>query len=295
MNIRSKCLTIALLALSFLKINAQYKIPEWITYASILISDEKNNPIGSGFICDDSSSLYIVTASHVLCDIHNPEIILHHPIIYIDYYFSDPANSTPNRIVIFLKKLYELNLVKFDKKNDACVLKIATKKGEAEFKNSYSFDFLSFVASMPSNNKHIQSVSLRNNCLPFANVRPFYDIFSVGFPVSLGLLQTGQYNYNTPLYTKGIVSGKYFDKKTIIVDAPAFPGNSGGPVFTVDVDKLKIFLIGIVIQYIPFDQDLYKQMFKLPDHSPSPNPVNSGYTVVLSVDHIKTIVEEFNK
>ncbi len=59
------------------------------------------------------------------------------------------------------------------------------------------------------------------------------DIFLYGYPSSLGLKQSPQFDYNKPLLRKGIIASVNKTQGTIILDCPVYYGNSGGPVVQV--------------------------------------------------------------
>ena len=93
------------------------------------------------------------------------------------------------------------------------------------------------------------------------NIKLFKDvliantIYLFGYPTSLGMKKIPQIDPLRPLLRFGILAGTNPNKKTIILDCPSYPGNSGGPVIEVEQVNLtqkKFRVIGVVSQFIPF-------------------------------------------
>jgi Trypsin-like peptidase domain len=81
------------------------------------------------------------------------------------------------------------------------------------------------------------------------------EVYVFGFPTSIGLKNVPQIDQLRPLLRKGIVAGRNETLKTIIIDCPVFPGNSGGPVMEMDGSLFdrKFRVVGVAIQFVPFD------------------------------------------
>jgi hypothetical protein len=116
------------------------------------------------------------------------------------------------------------------------------------------------------------------------------DVFIAGYPTSLGIREyIDFFDTDRPVIRKGIVSHINYKKQHIIIDCFVFAGNSGGPVFqSIDQPDARESLIGLVSKYVP-----YRQTYVIPNENiRQVNYINSGYTVVVSMDHvIKTILE----
>jgi hypothetical protein len=85
------------------------------------------------------------------------------------------------------------------------------------------------------------------------------------------------------------VAGTNPARKTIILDCPSYPGNSGGPVLEVekiDPINLRFHVIGVVIQFVPFAET----MVNLKSDSKSLAISNSGYTVAVSMDPVLELI-----
>jgi len=93
---------------------------------------------------------------------------------------------------------------------------------------------------------------------------------------------------------KGIVAGKNLDTKTFLLDCPAYPGNSGGPIIAVGKDDNGFEsrrIIGIVTQYIPYLEPQLNQSMQFKEFDLS----NSGLSVGIPIESIDEIIEELKK
>jgi len=114
------------------------------------------------------------------------------------------------------------------------------------------------------------------------------DVMLFGYPHSLALQQLRQLDPDRPLLRKGIVAGKNPDTKSIILDCPVYFGNSGGPVLEIDRQGLggeRLFIIGVVDQYVPFVQLAGAQTFAMQIES------NSGYSIITPMDFVLELTQ----
>lgn len=84
-----------------------------------------------------------------------------------------------------------------------------------------------------------------------------------------------------------------YKRQHLIIDCFVFPGNSGGPVIQVSDsdDDAKDTLIGLVSRYIP-----YRQVQVIPiENITNTNYINSGYALIVSMDHVIESIVEFSK
>lgn len=119
---------------------------------------------------------------------------------------------------------------------------------------------------------------------PLADVQVGADVYIAGYPITLGSNNYHDvFDMDRPVLRKGIISHVNYKRKHIIIDCMVFSGNSGGPVFEVDKDgDSQKKLIGLVSKYIP-----YRQRYVIPNESIEHiNYVNSGYALVVSMDHV---------
>lgn len=102
------------------------------------------------------------------------------------------------------------------------------------------------------------------------NIKKGMDIYYLGFPLDFG----SSYGSN-PMLRKGIVALKESKDNFFYIDATVAPGNSGGPVFTVQNDIPKF--LGLVSSFKPFFRG--GQYF------------HAGIGVVYPVDWVKELLE----
>ena len=89
-----------------------------------------------------------------------------------------------------------------------------------------------------------------------------------------------------------IVAGTNDQTKTIILDCPAYGGNSGGPVLEVGQEHSgarKFRPIGLVSQFVP----AIGRWVNEPDGYTNTNVYNSGYTVATPMDFVLELVGQF--
>jgi hypothetical protein len=85
------------------------------------------------------------------------------------------------------------------------------------------------------------------------------------------------------LLRKGIVAGVSLSKQSIIIDCPAYQGNSGGPVVQVEHPNLNTtiyHIIGVAVAFVPFEEQWENKTLRYSHVSIS----NSGYTLVEPID-----------
>jgi hypothetical protein len=90
-----------------------------------------------------------------------------------------------------------------------------------------------------------------------------------------------------PLLRKGIVAGLNPAKKSIVVDCPSYPGNSGGPVLQIErqLTTSKFEIIGVVIEYVPFVEAVEVA------RTPGAALANSGYSIVAPMDFVLELIK----
>lgn len=122
-------------------------------------------------------------------------------------------------------------------------------------------------------------------------------VYALGFPMNL----VGD-SVKAPICRLGCISrvaDAFVNPKTAatyLVDAQAFPGNSGGPIVSrpeyISIEgtpqNTNANLIGILSAYIPYRETLYSRQT---GHNRMIQEENSGLTIVHPVDRIKEVVE----
>ena len=96
-----------------------------------------------------------------------------------------------------------------------------------------------------------------------------------------------------PLLRRGIVAGKNQAAQTIIVDCPAYYGNSGGPVCHVELDGMRteFTIIGIVSQFVPFVEQWENKTHRYSNMELS----NSGYSIITPIDAMFDLIKKYEK
>jgi hypothetical protein len=119
------------------------------------------------------------------------------------------------------------------------------------------------------------------------------DIYLFGYPRSIGLAPMPQLDLTRPLMRKGIIAGINGGRRTIILDCPSYPGNSGGPVVIREGPQphgsslvFNFYLIGVVAEFVPFEETWQNRPFGYENHTIS----NSGYSVVEPIDFVIELV-----
>lgn len=265
---------------------AQWDIPTDNLSLPVLISFKNNSSdYGSGFLASDSLSLYLVTAKHVLFTM--PQNTLKGDTIEVLKYSITDSGETRFRFKASLKNLLLDKNLRFHKTQDIAVALFARKQSRDDRKVGLKFKpgiqiiekgEAPIIATDMGYFKRISDVLISNEVIIF------------GFPRSLGIKDIPQIEYDKPLLRKGIVAGINRSKGTIILDCPAYPGNSGGPVLQIDkVDfrKTSFRVIGIISEYVPF-----AQLQKSPQGQTNINVSNSGYSVVTPIDAFLDMLAE---
>jgi len=240
-----------------------------------------NIEFGTGFVVRDSTEsgdfLYLFTAKHVLGKVDSQgKFNLKDSTLHISFR-NDIYSENLNTLVINIKSMLDSNLIRFDDEKDISIMLLGKLVD-----NDLKFP----VAAQPDlrlapTQKGIATIPI-NYIANIRDLRLGSDVFITGYPKTIGIIKSPQYDYSKPLLRKGLISGIYNKKGTIILDIPAYGGNSGGPVFALDVISRKMKLIGMLIQFIPFVSN-------------SSDYDNSNYAVALSADYIEPLINTFRK
>ncbi|MBD3341775.1 MAG: hypothetical protein GF353_21910 [Candidatus Lokiarchaeota archaeon] len=237
----------------------------------------------TGIYIRDSLNVYFVTAKHVLFDTS------------VDTLWSNKAKlSSPPEEDIFQGDLMEFSLdlkflisqaeIKYHKKHDVATIrmgglsknlkKVGLTKGvklTGEIIPKSGFPALDIRFT-----KLYKDILVGNN------------VYVIGYPSALGFQESPQFDYKRPLLRKGSIAGKFDKAKTVILDCPVYYGNSGSPVIQVtEVFGAKSYeVIGVIIQFIPFDEAWTNRKILPPRTFSS----NSGYSVVEPIDAILEVI-----
>jgi hypothetical protein len=245
-----------------------------------------DNSSGSGFFLYNASAVYLVTAKHVLFkDKPKQEVTLQNPDplelrsanATLVCYSKDPSDPTQNVFTLDLSALGMAGNIKRHPLQDVVVVKMGTPNGQT-------------MVPLPG----VTALNLAKTGIlgvDSANVKTFdktltgNDVLIFGYPGSIGLQNLPQIDYQRPLLRKGIVAGTNPAQHSLILDCPAYHGNSGGPVVEIDRDGLttKFAIIGVVIQMIPFNQTEGSDTIALLG--------NSGYSVAVPMDFVLELLK----
>lgn len=247
------------------------------------------NSSGSGFLVSHENKLYLVTARHVVYQqdqITKDFLLLNEKLTIVCHTFSgNKIQAAPRKYEVQLTTLLSNNNLKFHFTADLVVIKLGNLDATLRVN---LVNGVTLTHSSDGSLVHYEMSGARK----FEEVETTNDVFVLGYPVSLSTIEMKQINYDVPLVRKGIVAGKNYENKTIILDCPVYGGNSGGLVLEInrtDAFNINIHLIGVVVQYVPFI-DQWRNV-RFPELYNS-NYQNSGYSIALPVDNIFDLIKE---
>jgi hypothetical protein len=168
-------------------------------------------------------------------------------------------------------------MLKYDIKNDVAVIKFGISTGRA-------INYLPFVSKITNTNTYLNTFYI-NQVKRIAALGTMGEIYTVGYPKSLTL--NTNFDYNRPLVRHGILAGIDLQKNRIIADCPVYQGNSGGVVFEIDRFSGELLLVGIVSQFVPFEEHWKNESYGYDNI----NIYNSGYTVVAPIDVVIDLID----
>lgn len=235
-----------------------------------------SNSFGSGFFINTKDAVYLITAKHVLWDSRTNNVLEREVKVKCQ-----PRDKTEGAIIelkIDLSSLMSKALLKTHPDYDIAVVRVG-KIVSANNLTQLELEPQVTIASPTKSGIVGAGIEL---CKKRADVLIGNDVFLFGYPNTIGLPGQPQIDYDKPLLRKGIISGANNTRRVLIIDCPAFPGNSGGPVVQVEHDftVTRFSIIGIVTEFVPYNR----------------NPAfNSGYSVVTPMDPILEIVETYGK
>lgn len=248
---------------------------------SVLISLGASS--GSGFLYQSGKHVFLVTAKHVLFDELNSFRNIEIEIL------------CQSKIRGFDSNTYRIHLnesrVEFHKRADVVIvvfgqINLPTDGKLKAFRTAKGVERIHKGQANPI-------IASKKDIELFDEVKISNEIFVSGYPTSLGIKESQQFDVNKPLLRRGIVANIYQNAKTIILDCPVYGGNSGGPVVqTTLVDGLlKVKIIGVISQFIPFVQQWKNDRDKLVHLE----YLNSGYSVASSMDYVIELTKKIDE
>jgi len=247
-----------------------------------------NGSTGSGFYLNAKEYLCLISAKHVLFDENNNLLA---PSAKLLSYSKDHNKKEPIVYELNLEILLKNNEIVLHPDKDVVAIRLSKARNGNIEAGTYS-DLVTGVKAIPTATKSgiigagIETIKKIDEVL-IAN-----EVFVFGYPVSLGINSSPQFDYFRPLLRRGIIAGIYNEKGTIILDCPVYPGNSGGPVVErelIDISRYNTNIIGVVSEFIP-----YVETWQNLKHGYCNSEIsNSGYSVVTAMDSVFEILEFF--
>jgi hypothetical protein len=244
----------------------------------------KNGGQGSGFFLNASKASFLVTARHVLFKEKTDDLL--DSDAEITSYAKDPKDKGKNEFTLDLKALKQNGEIKRHADHDIAVVRM----GIDDKSRRRKLNEASGVSVRQTTKSGVLGVA-ETGIKCFSDVLTANQVFIFGYPTSLGLREIPQIDYLRPLLRAGIVAGTNDQAKTLIIDCPAYAGNSGGPVLEVEQEGLgqKLWIIGVVSQFVP----AVEKWFNLRHRYTNTNVYNSGYAVATPMDFVLELVDQF--
>jgi hypothetical protein len=249
----------------------------------VLIAFKSEGTTGSGFYLNTDKATYLVTAKHVL---FNPDTHkLRGTVIELLSYSKDPSDPKRNLVVLDLSILERDGNVKVHPSEDVAVIKIGEILGDSASKaegNPREMSPPPGVIFQEMATAGILGVAAES-VQTFDHVLTGNEVILFGYPTSLGLKELPQLDPLRPLLRKGLVAGQNPQKRSIVLDCPSYPGNSGGLVLEIESDgfQRRFRAIGVVREFVPFDiRSPYSQFI-----------LNSGYSIATPMDFVLELIQ----
>lgn len=237
------------------------------------------NATGSGFLLSATDNLYLVTARHVLYGNNG----LKSNSVKLTCQTKDVSDD---RTIVFKLDL-NVQIPMAHNTADVAAVHLGLREKIAD-SNEYNVHLNEGIQIVGKGKFNTVSVKSETSTKLLAEVLVSNDVFVYGYPTSLGLKNSPQFDFNKPLLRKGIVANIYPKQGTIILDCPVYYGNSGGPVVEVEHHPSgnHHHVIGVVSQFIPYVQ----QWHNPPSGIVNTEFHNSGYSVAVSMDKVFEII-----
>jgi len=192
-------------------------------------------------------------------------------------YPKDRNKGESNEIELQLPKLLSEGKIKYHPCSDVAVVKIGLlTRLETDLQKIRLEDGVKVIKGAG-----ITGIDGVNNVKLFDEVLEGNSVFVFGYPTSI-TSSNAFVDIKLPLLRKGIVAGKNYKLKTIILDCPIYKGTSGGLVVEVDEKfAVKYFKgIGLITNYVPFRNE------------GSQETQNSGYSVAVPIDQVSELLKD---
>ena len=264
-------------------------------YPVLLSSDTSS---GSGFFINTATTTYLVTAKHVLFKDEGRSAEFHSPRINLRAYSRDPAEPRPNVASLDLPAMQAAGLIKRHATRDVVVINIGfitatLPDGNPAVETAAGTGLMIFPAgvtllsSAPDGIVGVDVKLVRR----FEDVLVGNDAIVFGFPSSLRLSPIPQLDYDRPLLQKGVIAGLNLRDKYVVINCPAYPGNSGGPVFQIEPEPFsnRFWLIGLVTHRVPYIEEWKGERNRVPIQSST--IIGATYSVVTPIDYALELLD----
>ena len=266
---------------------AQRKIPDDNLGYPVLVTLQ-NGATGSGFYLNTTVAVYLVTAKHVL--FHPTTGQLWADSADLVSYPKDPKDQqNRNSFHVNLKALESAKLIRPHKSRDVAIVKILTLKKVENRSDGTTVPGVQMVSVSPSGMVGADRESVKK----YDDVLVANDILVFGYPTSLGLKNIPQLDYSRPLLRAGIIAGKNDSLRSLILDCPIYPGNSGGPVLEIDEEGLQrhFTVVGVISEFVP----VAEEWLNITHGYTNTSIGNSGYAVAVPMDFVLELIDDFEK
>jgi V8-like Glu-specific endopeptidase len=267
-------------------------LPEGHLAAPVLI--RAGNVEASGFFMRNDKFQFFITAKHVLF-VNKPgdpskKILINEAATLIARPV-DPAENVRDIMNLNLRELYDDGDIKYSESSDVVIVRVAkvVKSGKrTDMTSVIPFDKIKSMQVPKSGVLHfpVEQTKKLNQVL-IGN-----EVYLFGYPTSLGIKGFPQIESDKPLLRKGIIAGTNSKLKTIILDCPTYPGNSGGPVVEIEqigVNEFQARLIGVVSEFVPYEIKWSNSRYNYTNSEIQ----NSGYSVITPIDIVLELMDSY--
>ena len=236
---------------------------------------------GSGFFLNTTTNVYLVTARHVLMD--GQAASLQCPVAELVSYSGDPDDRTANRMLLDLGLLLSNKCVNVHKTCDVMAIKLFSSITNGVPCPSGQMATMPGVAVVQASSNGVVGVKL-GAVKRYDDVLVANEVYLFGNPSSLGIQEQPQLDPLRPLLRKGIVAALNDKSHSIVLDCPAYPGSSGGPVLEAEGGQAgrQMRVIGVVCQFVPSAEVWVNASNGFANRNLS----NSGYSIATPMDPV---------
>ncbi len=240
---------------------------------------------GSGFFLNLQTATFFVTARHVFFKEGTDDLLAQEA--ELRSYAKDPNDKGKNIFQLDLSALKQAGNIKKHATHDVAVIRIGVRIQGTDARSLKTLDGVMIKETASSGILGVGESTIKR----FAEVMTANNVYIFGFPTSIGLKAIPQIDYLRPLLRAGIVAGTNEQAQTIILDCPAYGGNSGGPVLEVEEDGFgkKFKIIGVVSQFVPV-AETWRNMTHGYNNT---NISNSGYAIAIPMDFVHDLIGQF--